>query len=189
MIGEEEKENEEEKVEKDENEISWKKWLLIMGIVTISLVAVFFVVVYFIFVYGSKKVVKETAEIYMNGDGSDLTDIQCPGYVSYFRENYKYLEIDSTNQNYIDIFRAETGGRIGELKSVDVDIDGIYTVDNLDELQEEFAQYGVVDVESYRQVVMTWEVSGGEGSISIPATAYVMKYGGEWYLDYITFGW
>ena len=171
------------------SEISWKKWFLIMGIVTIVLVAVFFISIYFLFVYGSQKVVKEAAEIYINGDGSDLTELSCPDYVAYFNETYTYSDIDDTNQNYIDTFREETEDRVGELTDVHVDIGGIYTISNLSELKDDFAAYGVTDIEKYKQVNMTWEISGEDGSVSISVTAFVMKYAGEYYLDYMSFDW
>lgn len=173
----------------ESKDISWRKWLLIMGIATVILVAVFFTAVYFMFVYSSKKVVKETADIYLNGEGSDITEIQCPDYVAFFQENYSYSDIDSTNQNYIDAFRQEACSKVGELVSIDVDIDGIYTISNLEELKDDFAQYGVVDIEKYKQVNMIWDISGEDGDISISATAFVMKYSGKWYLDYISFSW
>jgi hypothetical protein len=178
----------ESKEDMEEKDFSARKWIIGTLIAAIILTVIIFAGAYLAFVHSSKKVVNETAKVYASGSGEDLVELICPQYVSYYKENYNFSDINNTYQGYVDEFRAEVS-EAGDIQDIDVDIDNIMGISNVDELASEFAQYGVTGVTKYMEVDMTWHIDGQDSDIDVGATAFIMKCQGKWYLDYISFSW
>lgn len=159
------------------------KFLIIATMVTVGI----FLGIYFGVVYGGKKVASNAADVYASGTGEDLAALYAPGYAAYFEEQFSYASFVAAQQQYLDAFRTELQSYVGEIKKIDVTLNTLLTASNTDDFAESFAELGVYGVSKYKQLDMTWKITGSSGEKEIKAQVFVFKCDDGWCLDYITF--
>lgn len=176
-------ENEDEKKGKKKQSFSILRCIVIAAVLTVAALAM----LYFGLVYRSKKVAKDVAEIYADGTGEDLAELFAPGYVAYFEEQFSYADFASAQEQYLQAFRTELQPDVGVIQDIDVRIDSLITASNVSEFADNFETYGVQGVSKYKQLDMTWSVTGTEGKKNIHAQACIFRCDDGWFLDYIIF--
>lgn len=161
------------------------KFLIIATMVTVGIYLVF----YFSVVYGSKKIAMDVAKVYANGTGEELAELYAPGYVAFFEEEFSYTSFIAGQEQYLNAFRTELQPYVGEIQRIDVKINTLFTASNIADFEENFEVFGVHGVSKYKQVDMTWKVTGSSGAKEIGAQAFVFKCDDGWCLDYILFSY
>lgn len=139
------------------------------------------------FVYSSSRIAEKAVTIYESGNGEDLKNLIAPGYVKYCEENFNSVSVEGMQQSHINEFRSKVYDKVGEIESIEAERNSIVTVSNVEELADEFAQYGVLGMKKYRYVDMTWHIKGSNGTMDMNVKVYVLKCEDGWYLDFVDF--
>lgn len=169
------------------NENSVGRIIITTAIICVLLVCGIFGGLYLGFVYSSSRIADKAVAIYESGTGADLKKLIAPGYVKYCEENFNSISVEGMQQSHINDFRSMVYDKVGDVESIEAERNSIVTLSNVDELADEFAEYGVLGVKKYRYVDMTWHVSGSNGTADIAVKVYVLKCEDGWYLDFVDF--
>lgn len=161
--------------------------IITTAVVCVLLVCGIFGGFYLGFVYSSSRIAEKAVTVYESGNGEDLKNLIAPGYVKYCEENFDSVSVAEMQQSHINDFRSSVYDKVGDIESIEAERNSIVTVSNVEELADEFAQYGVLGVKKYRYVDMTWHVKGSKGTTDMNVKVYVLKCEDGWYLDFVDF--
>ncbi len=161
--------------------------IITTAVICVLLVCGVFGGFYLGFVYSSNRIADKAVVIYASGTGEDLKELIAPGYVKYCEDNFKSMSVEEMQQSHINDFRSMVYDKVGDIDSIEAERKGIVSVSNVDNIADEFAEYGVLGVEKYRYVDMTWHVSGSNGTADIDVKIYILKCEDGWHLDFVDF--